>query len=420
MSSEIMRSNTLDVAYQEQNDDELSERALFARRVLAEPGLRHQITELRKRIHTNRVADLGLGYSQFPFVQVSEVLHYMNLDHTSGNYERHAIARALLDGCLEARDNLEKSSDADEIDISGNALTRLPFELQLVAIAKAFSGDTGGVFYASSLQAGSSRLELLLGYAQQKLGLSPSEAEYLRQAVTVVNGSEIVEEVIRYKWWDQPIDKGVFPPAIVGRPAPNEGYYLPDMAEEAIRGLHYSDGWMARHQDKSAKVAVDSLKMGEVIADLCGFDEDTASFWGAYGMSSLLLEEVFIKREEGYSGAIGQLASWQTMCADEEFYGQYTYIRDHLETLSTNTEFSREGMRLAICSMAQRIARKTEAELVSGGNQNRSGRLRTIGTMYADVLGHDGNDLAERILASAPLLSSHIREAADPWTYRYS
>ena len=416
MSSELVKPEHL-LATGNQPEHETSSTESFARRVLAEPGLRYQLTGLMRQVRIADVKDLGLGYWDMPSVRVSSALRHMNLDTLSGAYDRKTAAQLLLHSCMEARDDLRALND-DKALPEANGLTQLPFELQLVAVAKAYSGDDGAPFYPSELANGTEGAALFHRYTTEKLHLTPVEVEVMCQAAMVVNGQKILDNIIMCNRYEE-VDLSIYPKTIVGRHAPNEGYYLPDMLEDSIRGGYYGDAWMAQYRDKCPQVVADAVKLGDLITRLCGNSPDEAKFWGAYGMSSLLLEQAFVERRESFSSEYDTVVTHYQPRNDEKAYEQYVWVRDSLNNLAEHAEFSRDGMVLALCSAGQRIGHMVEREITRGSTSARVGRLRMLGELYADLAQMD-KALAEAMLAKLPLIASHIHEAANPWSYRFA
>jgi hypothetical protein len=416
MSNELVKPEHL-LATTNQPEHGSSSAENFAQRVLAEPGLRYQLTGLMRQVRIADVKSLGLGYWDMPSVRVSSALRHMNLDTLSGVSDRKTAAQILLHGCMEARDDLRALNNDDALP-EANGLRQLPFELQLVALAKAYSGDDGAPFYPSELANGTDGAALFQRYATEKLDLTPIEVEVMRQAAMVVNGQKILDNIIMCNRYER-VDLSIYPKTIVGRHAPNEGYYLPDMLEDSIRNGYYGDAWMAQYPDKCPQVVADTLKLGDLIVRLCDNTQGEARFWGAYGMSSLLLEQAFVERRESFSSEYDTVVTNYQPRNDEKAYEQYVWVRDNLNNLAADTEFSRDGMALALCSAGQRVGHMVEREITRGSTSARVGRLRMLGELYTDLMQMDPT-LAEEMLARLPLIASHIHEAADPWSYRFA
>ena len=393
----------------------------FLDRIAQDPSFRLQVAESLKPLHIQDYERLDYGYTARPLVEVEHILTLLNLDHLTGP-DRTRAAQATLAGCIEARDDLRVLDDTQRQPSSSDTLTRLPFELQVVAVAKAASGERGSALDPIWLAAGNKAAKRVEQYFAGKLGLSTELATQARETVVLLNGVQIVSDYLLYSRIGTPVRAvSLYPQGLVGIEAPRVGEYLPFVVEESLRRDNHYEFWRAKYMQPEDKTQLerDIDRMGVGIETLCDKEPGNVEFWGTYALMQMLTEQLFTRSHEGYSGAYDQLVSWTLAAEDKEFPKQYEYMTELMNGLETCENFSPEGAMLARASFVNRLARTLESEIVHGGKQARDGRMRTLGKLYAQLEAHDPR-LAMQSLCYSPLVAPHVRMAADPFGYRFS
>ena len=401
----------------------------FLAGIMQNPGFRFQVAESLKTIHIPQHSVDALGYTTHPVTQSPLLIDYLNLGFVSDDRKK-AIAAAVLNACLEVRDGLNVTLSGGEVVSQTDILSQAPLPVRFLAIAKACAGDQGSPFDPSDLASGSEKRKTLSTYMCAKLGFAVLQADTLLDAVAVVHGSKILQQHLSYgvesEHWRT---LGAFPPEIIGAPAPRNGYLLPDAIEVALReggiDLYHISNWDASWLRDEERAKNEEFKQGFEwlcgrVMELADKPADEKAHWQSYILTSILADQSFSgSHVEGFSGTYDQMVGWQEPLADEKHYTSYVYLMEQTEKArGFLTDFSEAGMLTALKGVAMRIGRGVEREIITGGKQSRGGRVRTVAEIYRQLRRQDPSEAAA-LLAAIPMIESHVKEAADPWGFRF-
>jgi hypothetical protein len=407
----------------------------FAGRVIDDAGFRLRLSQVLADFDISKFTIDHLGYETGPFAKVAELVKDLGLEELTDEGKK-AAANAVLGASVEVRDALNlilnRNGGHPGFAPSESYIAKLPYPLQVVVLAKACAGSGGSPLYPYELAANSEERQKVCDYLQARLLYSMDKANVTLDVVSVIHGTAILanhfERGLRSV---EHHDLGGYPSAILGEPTPHMGHYLPNSVEEALRALYDGNLWRLSYvgQNKEDQAAREedenfinglSWLAGEV-AKLSGMPPDESPMWRAYTITAIYANNAFKgDRVQGFSSVIDRLCSWDEPKPDAAYWGSYLRLCENLSKCSeVFSEFAEEGVLLALKGFAIRIAHGVEQEIVYGKDTARTERIKVVAAIYRMLVNYNQQQ-ADELLATTPLLSSHIKELADPSGYRFS
>lgn len=407
----------------------------FLDRISKDPGFRLQLSQLLTTYNISRYSADDLGYRSRPFVEMAHLINHLNLEQLEDD-EKNVVAEAVLGTSIEVRDDLDtlfgRKTKRDRFSPQNSYASSLPFPLQVVVIAKACAGHEGSPLYPSDLSADSNERKELQEYVVRKFGHQEHKADLILDSIATIHGAAILTSHLKHglesKDWRR---LGKFPDSIVGEPAPRIGYYLPDNIETALRRVnvdlwrvdYLNADWRTSNKDiEEDKEFVDGVKwLSERVAELSGKPKSEQPFWRAYTFTSLLTTQAFMRHSvSGYSRLYDQLVSWKEPKPDAEFYDSYVKLNGQLKRYGEACgELAEEGVLMALKGEAIRIGHQVEQEIIYGSEESRARRLEVLAGICNRVARYDIGQ-AHELLASMPVISSHVYELSNRWQYPFS
>lgn len=404
-----------------------------------EPGLQSRIRDIIRVIDIRKKRPLELGYSEKPLIYVDlllDILGNSTLLHDESYDARdrkHAFGKAILDSCIEVRDDLEQILQSDgNSEIVNESFDSLPKTLQLIVLLKSFDGEKGSVASAAQLHIGSKERIKIITYLIGS-GMEEDEAEDLVDAVCLVHAPAIINgyitvHTLRQKDNELPIYTHDGNKYFKGPVASYSGIYLPENIEIATQDTYVLEygidclNWIGSANERGGlseeeKRRVEDMRVAlDTAFGMSDRPEDEKALWISYLVSKSILKKSFLgTRHEGFDAGIDQLSSWIDPIPDKEYEVKFKRALDTIENWSTLADFDPSGYELALHSFALGLVESIERSIIIGENEGREGRLKVLAKICNLLEG----PLSENILSRTPMLARQVEITKNPWNARY-